>query len=272
MKFVDLGQLDGPVLLFGGPYSNLAATSALFAEASKRHIPADQIICTGDTVAYCADAAATVSEIRKTKCVVIAGNCEKQLADGALDCGCGFGTGTTCDLLSKGWYAHANAQIGVDARAWMGDLPDIVCFTHHSKRYAVIHGGVTDISRFLWSTSGEAGFLEEISLLRNLVGPMDAVVAGHSGIGFSRHIHGVEWTNAGVIGMPPNNGSSETQFVVLANGQAELHELTYNFKATVENMQSCGLTQGYHASLETGYWPSEDVLPSDLRVSSCASG
>ena len=51
---LDLGNLDAPVLLFGGPYSNLRATQAMRAEADRLGIPADHVICTGDVVAYAA--------------------------------------------------------------------------------------------------------------------------------------------------------------------------------------------------------------------------
>ena len=39
-----------------------------------------------------------------------------------------------------------------------------------------------------------------------------------------------------------------------------------NLQAT-HALIDAGLDQGYHTALETGYWPSEDVLPMDLRRS-----
>src|SRR5829696_1562793 len=56
--------LTGPLLLFGGPYSNLEATRAVLAEAERRQIPPERIVCTGDVVAYGADAKATVDLVR----------------------------------------------------------------------------------------------------------------------------------------------------------------------------------------------------------------
>ena len=60
----DLGVLEGAVLLFGGPYSNLQAARALIDEAARRAIPAANAICTGDVVAYCGDPAETTALIR----------------------------------------------------------------------------------------------------------------------------------------------------------------------------------------------------------------
>ena len=39
---------NGPLLVFGGPYSNLQATRAVLDEAARRGIPAKRVICTGD--------------------------------------------------------------------------------------------------------------------------------------------------------------------------------------------------------------------------------
>ncbi|MGC9271648.1 MAG: radical SAM protein, partial [Acidiphilium sp.] len=45
----------GPVLIFGGNYSNLQASIALLDAARAHGIAPDHIICTGDIIAYGAD-------------------------------------------------------------------------------------------------------------------------------------------------------------------------------------------------------------------------
>ncbi|MDU1669788.1 MAG: metallophosphoesterase family protein, partial [Bradyrhizobium sp.] len=82
--------MDAPLLLFGGPYSNLQATEAVLAEARRRHIPPHRIVCTGDVVAYGGDPKACVDLIRRSGIQIVMGNCEEQLAADADDCGCGF--------------------------------------------------------------------------------------------------------------------------------------------------------------------------------------
>ena len=149
----DLGVLDGPVMLFGGPYSNAQATRALLRAAHRAGVTGARMVCTGDVVAYCGAPVETVDLIRGAGCHVVAGNCELQLAAGADSCGCGFVPGTACDLLSAGWYGFANARIPEDQRDWMRGLPTLAVFTHAGKRYGVIHGGVRDVSRFLWPVS-----------------------------------------------------------------------------------------------------------------------
>ena len=115
--------VQSPLLVFGGPYSNLRALTALRARAEELGIPASHCICTGDVVAYCAEPEETAAAIRAWGCHVVAGNCEEQLAAGAADCACGFEAGSECERLAKGWYPFANARISPASRAWMADLP-----------------------------------------------------------------------------------------------------------------------------------------------------
>jgi predicted phosphodiesterase len=265
MNHRDIGRLEGEVLLFGGPYSNLQATQAVAQVAAARGIAPGNMICTGDVVAYCADPLASLALVRELGCVVVAGNCERQLAAGAADCGCGFQAGTACDLLSAGWFAHADARVGAADRAWMADCPDIVTFQHEGARCAVIHGGLSDISRFLWPVSPKAEFAEEIACIERAVGPVDRVIAGHCGLGFARQIGAVSWVNAGVIGMPPHDGRQATRYAVMSGGQVILHRLDYDAPAAADAMRLTGLVQGYEQSLLSGIWPSEDVLPQALR-------
>nr|WP_270730919.1 metallophosphoesterase family protein [Shimia sp. Alg240-R146] len=272
MKMKDLGVLSGDVMLFGGPYSNMQATTAALNEAIALGIAATNVICTGDVVAYCARPAQTVALVRDAGITVVAGNCERQLAAGAMDCGCGFEDGTTCDLLSAGWYAHVDKEIGAGDRAWMAGLPDVVVFTHLGRRVAVIHGGVTDIASFIWSVSTDAAFSEEIAALQELVGKVDMVVAGHSGLAFIRDVADVRWVNAGVIGMPAHDGTQDTCFAVLSDRGVDIVSLHYDSDAAFADMQQIGLRQGYDRALMTGYWPSEDVLPPELRLPDFANG
>lgn len=270
MRQLDLGPCEGPIVLFGGPYSNLQATEALLS--TKDVANAETLICTGDVVAYAADASATIAAVRASGAVVVAGNCEKQLAAGAADCGCGFEEGSACDLLSVGWFSHANAQVGQADRAWMARLPDIVTFSHAGRRYGVIHGGVTDIARFIWPETPTAVFDREWAAAERHVGPLDAIVCGHSGLPFVRTLDQGDWINAGVIGMPPHDGAPQTRYVCLRAGRATIMSLTYDWPQAQAAMRQVGLTQGYDTALKTGYWPSEDVLPPERRRSSLASG
>lgn len=227
-------------------------------------IPAHNRVCTGDVVAYCADPSATWDRVHAAAHVV-AGNCERQLGSGGADCGCGFAEGSACDLWSAKWYAHAAHQLAPAQKAEMSACPDILTFTHHGLRGAVIHGGVTDNARFIWPSSSSDVFENEIAALQNLTGQIDLVIAGHCGIAFAKHVGQTVWINAGVIGMPPHDGRPETRFLVLKQGRPVLHRLTYDAERTAHQMQRAGLPDAYARSLVTGIWPNEDILPNALR-------
>jgi predicted phosphodiesterase len=266
VKKNDLGVLSGDILVFGGVYSNLHALEALIEVAQRLGIPASNMICTGDVVAYCAYAQDSVERIRELGCPVLAGNCEQQLAADADDCGCGFEEGSTCSLLSRTWYAHAKSQITPSSRDWMAGLPDRIVFTHNDNRYGVVHGGASDVSRFVWPVATDEVVKSEIDLLESQLGAVDRVLAGHTGIPMERQIGDKIWINSGAIGLPAHDGDLDTHFTIISNNNIENRLLEYNVEAAFQAMQANSLTQGYHATLKTGYWPSEETLPPEMRL------
>lgn len=260
----ELGELTGEVLLFGGPYSNLEATLELLRQAKERAVPAGNRICTGDVMAYCAQPEETSLALRG-QCVLVAGNCERQLASGSGDCGCGFEEGSVCDRLSAAWFPFAAERASADSLGWFADAPDILTFTHCERRVAVLHGRATDIAGYVWPVTEQSDFEKEIALLERLTGPIDIVVAGHSGIPFKRKIGRHLWVNAGVIGLPPNDGRSMTRFATLKRDGIRIERLAYDAAAASNRMRMAGLPREYADALETGIWPNEDILPNALR-------
>lgn len=256
----DLGELAGPVLVFGGPYSNLEATFAVLAEAERLGVPAARVICTGDVVAYCGDPQATVDAIRTAGVHVVMGNCEESLGQGADDCGCGFEEGSACDLLSVQWYAYADAHLSMDARRWMNGLPHRLRFRLNGRQFTVVHGAASSINRFVFASDPATVKLAELALCGG-----DAVIGGHCGLPFSQVIDGKLWHNAGVVGMPANDGQAEVWYSLLrpvGDGIEIRHRrLAYGHAAAARKMRARGLPNGYADSLETGLWPNLDILP-----------
>lgn len=266
MDILDLGRLKGPILAFGGPYSNLQALEAVLSQADELAIPAENRICTGDAAAYCADPAAVCDRLMSEGMAVVKGNCEAQLAEGSFDCNCGFTPGSTCSILAVAWFAFATGMVRTDHRVWMARCPDRIVFEHAGLRVAVLHGGASAVNAFLWPVSDDAAFAREIALLQEQVGPVDRIIAGHAGVAFQRSVAGVQWINAGAIGLPENDGSPATRFALIdADGTVRLKKLYYDHFAAARAMEAVGLTQGYDRALVTGFWPSEDVLPKSLR-------
>jgi MoaA/NifB/PqqE/SkfB family radical SAM enzyme/predicted phosphodiesterase len=253
-------SIDGPMLVFGGPYSNLEATRQVLDAAERLGIPAQRILCTGDVVAYGADARATAELVRRSGIHVLMGNCEESLAAAAADCGCGFTEGSACDRLAAAWYAHADREIDADSRAWMAALPRRLVIAIGGRRLAVVHGGARAINRFLFGSTPARIKREEIAATG-----CDGVIAGHCGLPFTQIVDGKLWHNAGAIGLPANDGTPRAWYSLLVPEEADLRiehrALDYDHEAAARKMRASGLPDGYAEALLSGLWPSCDVLP-----------
>ena len=256
----NLGPIDGPLLVFGGPYSNLQATRALLAEAEALGIPPERMLCSGDLVAYCADPQATADLIRAASIPVVMGNCEESLGEDAEDCGCGFTPGSSCDLLSVQWYRYAVQALDQNTKAWMHGLPRRIDFSLGGLRFAAVHGDVEQISRFVFPASPAAEKAGQIA-----AAGVDGVIGGHSGLPFSEVLAGRLWHNAGVIGMPANDGTPRVWYSLLrptARGiEIENRALAYDHAAAAAAMAQRDLPPGYARSLVSGLWPADDIMP-----------
>jgi predicted phosphodiesterase len=260
MQQPPLHPMDGPVLVFGGPYSNLEATRAVLARAAMEGIPPRRIVCTGDIVAYGADARATLELVRRAGILSVMGNCEEALGRGAADCGCGYAEGSACDRMAAEWYAFADRNLDAEARAWMAALPRRLDILLAGKRLAVIHGSVRQINRFVFASTPPAVKREELD-----AAGCDGVIAGHCGVPFTEVIDGRLWHNSGAVGMPANDGTPRTWFSIVSPGAGgitvEHVALSYDHRAAAAKMRAEKLPEGYAAALENGLWPSCDVLP-----------
>ena len=255
-RIKDIGPIKGPVLVFGGVYSNLQALEALVAIAKQKGTPAENIICTGDVVAYCAQPEECVQTIRAWGIHCIAGNVELQLVNKQDDCGCNFKKGSRCAVFSKNWYAFIQKRLSKESIEWMSDLPEFIRFQYGHQKGFVLHGSYYDTSAFIFKSTDwltkEKHFLEL---------EVDLILAGHSGIPFVHTNHNFSWINAGVIGMPPNDGVPQGWYFYLNDGKVQFHNFDYNYKEAISLMKKHQLPTEYSTTLQTGIWDNCDVLP-----------
>lgn len=255
---VDLGNLELPILVFGGPYSNLAATAAMRAKADELGIPADRVICTGDIVAYCGEPRQTVDLIRDWGIHNVMGNCEESLADDADDCGCGFEPGSSCSVLSVQWYRYASAEVTLEQRRWMAKLPRQLDFTAGGLHFRVVHGSHDNINEFVFPSTDTG--------LKNKgirASGADCIIGGHCGIPFGQNLQQGSWLNSGVIGMPANDGTADGWYMLLDKGDpvtCRWSRLSYDYEQSSRSTMDAGMVE-YGEALASGLWPSMDVLP-----------
>ncbi len=255
----DLGNINGTTLVFGGPYSNYAATVAMQRRARELDIPADRVICSGDIIAYCGEPCETLDLIRDWGIHVVMGNCEESLAHGQDDCGCGFEAGSECSVLAITWYEYSNRRVTTSQRSWMSKLPRSIDFEMSATRVKVVHASLNSINEFVFASSAAEARLQQI---RDAA--VDVVIGGHSGIPFGQALEERYWLNSGVIGMPANDGGHHVWYLLLEPREtgfdASWHRLDYDYQLSRDSTIEAGMG-GYGQALADGLWPSIDILP-----------
>ena len=260
-----LPEITEPLVVFGGPYSNLQALKAMHDICRELSIPPERTICTGDIVAYCARPGESIEFIRDWGIHVIAGNVELQLAANQEDCGCNFNEGSVCDALSNQWYAFARQQVTHAQIQWLGQLQHFIGFSIAGYHCVVVHGAYSETAKFIYHSTPWDDKLAEFELAN-----ADIILAGHSGIPFLQKQHNKVWANAGVIGMPPNDGTNFGWYLTLIPTETELeiesHILSYDYGTAAREIEKQNLAMEYATSLRTGIWPSNDILPGEERA------
>jgi predicted phosphodiesterase len=252
------------LLIFGGPYSNLAATRALLAEAARLGFCASEMLCTGDVIAYCGEPAQTLDLIADSGIQVVMGNCEESLSAKKDDCGCGFEAGTQCEVLSVQWFDFATKEINPDHRRWMAALPRQILVEIGGRKLLATHASTSSVNEFIFASSPSENKLDQM-----VEACVDGIISGHSGIPFAQMISNRLWLNAGAIGMPANDGTNRVWFAILEarheSIDIQIRCLSYDPRPSIKAMSERGLASGYRDCLSTGLWPSMDVLPLQER-------
>jgi predicted phosphodiesterase len=255
----NIGELKGPLLVFGGVYSNLQSLERLMLLAKEHGIAPGNIICTGDVVGYCAEPEAVVEQVKNWGIHCIAGNVELQLRDGEEDCGCDFNDGSRCDLFSRQWYPYAQSTLSAAAIDWMHKLPHHLQFHYAGLRGRVVHGSTTEVSGYVFASTPWSEKAKQLEIAE-----ADLILAGHAGLPFSQQEAGRHWLNAGVIGMPANDSTTRVWYLILNDD----HDFTYQHQSfeydhqlTAARMRKQGLPNAYALTLETGLWDNCEILP-----------
>lgn len=250
-------------LFFGGVYSNLQALQKFFKLAVKSNYTSEQIIFTGDSVAYCANPEECVRLLRIWQMPGVRGNMEEQLANGKDDCGCNFKQDGTCDRLSQQWYPYAKEKISADSISWMRSLPDMLKFSIGNVRLAIVHGSCSFNADYIFKSTPW-----NIKEKQFDIADCDIIIGGHCGLPFHNQKNGKLWINAGALGMPANDGTPRVWYLSVSHeSDGSLlfkHEVfEYDHQKASEEMKGAGLPHQYSIALETGLWDNCEVLPEE---------
>lgn len=257
---IDLGVLSGDLLVFGGVYSNLQALEKMMEIAKERGIPPGQVICTGDVVGYCAQPQECLEAVRDWGVHCIAGNVELQLRDDSDICGCNFEEGSRCDQFSQLWYPYAKLHVDPAIHPWLLSLPDHLRFRYAGRNFYAVHGSLSNTSGYIFRSTPWA---EKAAQLESA--DADIMLGGHCGLPFNDMQGRQAWLNAGVIGMPANDGSTRVWYMLLQESPHgpyfSHHSFEYDHATTTALMRRNGLPEEYAATLETGIWDNCEILP-----------
>lgn len=261
--FKNIGKISGKVLVFGGAYSNLQALKKLMQIATDLSISSSNVINTGDVVGYCAQPEEVVQLNKAWGIHTIAGNVEVQLRENQLDCGCEFREGSRCDVFSSQWYPYSKSKLSEDSIEWMKTLPDFIHFEYLNLKGTVLHGSYFETAGYIFKST--KWFEKEKNFKAT---NSDLILAGHSGLPFNDLKGDKLWLNAGVIGMPANDGTARVWYLIMdTNEEGEMiyahHSFTYNHEEASTLMLSNNLPKEYAKTLKTGLWDNCEILPDE---------
>jgi diadenosine tetraphosphatase ApaH/serine/threonine PP2A family protein phosphatase len=162
--------------------------------------------------------------------------------------------------MAAQWYRYASEHLDAETKAWMAALPRRITLTLGGRRLVAIHGGVDRINHFVFPATPATEKAEQLALSGG-----EGVIGGHSGLPFSEIVGGRLWHNAGVIGLPANDGTPRVWYAVLRPGpegiEVEHRPLAYDHAAAAAAIRAAGLPVAYADTLENGLWPADDVMP-----------
>lgn len=260
MQLKNIGHLQGRLVVFGGVYSNLHALKAMHQVVEDLGVSPANVICTGDIAGYCAYPDACLNFLADWGVHAITGNVEENIRDGQGDCGCGFGEDSRCDIFARMWYPYAQQNTGAAARDYIKKLPQQLSFTYAGLRGRVLHGSVSNTSEFIWQSTPweqKAVIFAEAKA--------ELILAGHCGLPFAHTQDGKSWLNAGVIGMPANDGTQSVWYMVLDDAGGQLsyrfHRLAYDHEAARQAMLAKPLPKSYALTLKNGIWDNTEIMP-----------
>jgi predicted phosphodiesterase len=254
----NIGKISGKILVFGGIYSNFQALEKMMDIAKAENILPQNIICTGDVVGYCAEPERCLQTVKDWGIHTILGNVEIQLRDDENDCGCNFNDNSRCDIFSKQWFPFAQKSTSEGSKQWLKTLPDHLTFEYGNKKCLVVHGNYFETSGYIFRSTDWATKQENFDAAN-----VEVIFGGHCGLPFASVQKEQYWLNAGVIGMPGNDGTTKVWYMVLDENPFSFQHQSfeYDFKTAQNLMAKNGLPKAYSETLATGVWDNCEILP-----------
>lgn len=249
----------------GGIYSNYWALRATLDDIARRGV--DRTFFLGDLGAFGPHPDRVPELLVERGIAGIQGNYEESLSSAADDCHCGY-TDPRDNHFAQISYDYTAAHTSDPYKRWMGTLPREIRFEAGGKRFLLVHGSPRKINEFLWRSTSPDPFLEKLCD----EAASDVVVCTHTGIHWHKALSGGRHViNAGVIGRPANDGTTNVWYTLVAVTGGELSvdfvPVSYDHHRLAAEMRSEKLPGEFVETILTGWWTTcLEVLPAKERA------
>jgi predicted phosphodiesterase len=275
------------VALFGGIYSNHVALHAAIEDAMRRGC--ERMLCLGDLGAFGPNPDKVFPLLIDTNVETMQGNYDNSIGRDLDDCQCGY-TDPADNYYARLSYQYTYAKTSPRWRTWLAQLPRELRFELKSEyrnpppeagetnpkskiqnpkslRVLCCHGSPRKTNEFLWESTTPTHLLEKFCDDHDA----DVIVATHTGIPWMRQLsNGQLFINCGVLGRPPNDGSTRVGYTILDASDPHLAQyvpLDYDHESLAAEMEAEELPQPFIETIRTGWWTTcLEILPAKERA------
>lgn len=252
------------IAVFGGVYNNWASLQSLLDAA--REAGVDEIYCLGDVGGFgpCPDKVFPL--LREHDVRVMQGNYDHSIGNRLEDCACGY-VDPRDNHFAQISYDYTLAHTSDANKDWLRALPTHFRQTWAGRRVLMAHGSPRRVNEFLWESSSPDLFLEH--LLDEA--QADLLFVTHTGIPWTRELpSGRVVCNVGVIGRPPNDGTTLVDWTLVEIGddvRLQRRRLAYDHEALAADMRAERLPEEFVETILTGWWTTcLEILPARERA------
>ncbi len=257
---------DVTYAVFGGVYNNHLSLEATLRDA--RQAGAEHIFCLGDIGGFGPSPDRVFPHLRGAADVsVMQGNYDHSIGNRLDDCACGY-TDPRDNHFAQISYDYTLEHTSSDNKDWLRDLPTEFRHEWGGTQILMAHGSSRKVNEFMWESTCPDGFLRY--LLDEA--ECDLLFVTHTGIPWTRELpDGRRVVNVGVIGRPPNDGTTLVDYVLVHVSEdrveIEPRRVSYDHEAIAEEMRSEGLPEEFVETILTGWWTTcLEILPARERA------
>lgn len=264
--------------LFGGLYSNYLALDAAVCDARSRG--ADQMFCLGDLGAFGPHPDRVFPILHDHNIACVQGNYDDSIGNELDDCQCGY-TDPKDNHFAQISYDYTLAGTSDANKTWLRNLPKEIRLEVSGLTILLCHGSPRKTNEFLWQSTTSTAFLNRIADEHNA----EVIVGTHSGIHWQRELSdGRRYVNAGVLGRPENEGTTNVWYTIVEINPKSLNALPctalgdtvpvsvefipveYDHHRLAKEMKQEKLPDEFIETVLTGWWTTcLEILPSRER-------